>query len=397
MLTLEPFAARSLTLTDCAFTGNAVVNSSSSASGGAINNEVGTLTVLNSTFSGNFVSAPGGVIAGGAIANYGTLMIVNSTFSGNSAAASGGGGGIANGGSLTILDSTFSDNTAAVGGGILNNNVGSLTMTDCTISGNSAVISGAGTGYGGGIFTEGGPVTLTSCTISANSAAAIFSGGGIYAFGTGPVALRNTIVASNTAPSNPDVDGSISSQGHNLIGNGNGGGPYSATDLVGTSAHPIDPQLGPLQDNGGPTQTMALLAGSPALNSGDPAQLGIADQRGVARSGGVNIGAYQASASALVLTVPDTATAGAAFDLTVQAVDTFGQSAIGYTGTVTFSATDTASGVMLPADYNFATTDDGMHTFSGVTTLISAGSQTLTATDTANNSINGSAPVIVNP
>jgi hypothetical protein len=60
----------------------------------------------------------------------------------------------------------------------------------------------------------------------------------------------------------------------------------------------IDPMLGPLQNNGGPTETMAVLAGSPALNAGDPSQLGVADQRGVVRDGGVNIGAYQASASA---------------------------------------------------------------------------------------------------
>jgi hypothetical protein len=96
----------------------------------------------------------------------------------------------------------------------------------------------------------------------------------------------------------PDLDGTFASQGYNLIGNTQGASGYAPSDLVGTAFNPIDPLLGPLQDNGGPTQTMALLAGSPALNAGDPSQLGTTDQRGVVRSGGVNIGAYQASASA---------------------------------------------------------------------------------------------------
>jgi hypothetical protein len=78
---------------------------------------------------------------------------------------------------------------------------------------------------------------------------------------------------------------------------------------VGTAASPIDPRLGPLQDNGGPTQTMALLSGSPALNAGDPTQRGATDQRGVVRAGGVNIGAYQDSGSALILIDPATGTA----------------------------------------------------------------------------------------
>src|SRR5229473_3255862 len=103
----------------------------------------------------------------------------------------------------------------------------------------------------------------------------------------------------------------------------------------------------------GPTKTHALLAGSPALNAGDPAQLGVADQRGVVRSGGVNIGAYQASASAFVLTAPATVTAGVPFDVTVKAVDTFGQTALGYTGTVTFSTSDLDAGVVLPSAYTF--------------------------------------------
>jgi hypothetical protein len=119
----------------------------------------------------------------------------------------------------------------------------------------------------------------------------------------------------------------------------------------------------------------------------------VADQRGVVRSGGVNIGAYQASASAFVLTAPDTATAGVPFDLVVTAVDAFGQTAVGYTGAVTFSTTDTSPGVVLPADYTFTAADAGTHTFS--VTFHKPGQQSLTVTDTMDASIFGLFEVLV--
>jgi hypothetical protein len=211
---------------------------------------------------------------------------------------------------------------------------------------------------------------VTSCTISANSAR---SGGGISNTDlTGTVTLGNTIVAGNTGG---DISGSgILNQTYSLVGG--------------------QPRLGPLQDNGGPTKTMALSAGSPALNAGDPNQLGIADQRGVARSGGVNIGAYQASASALVVTGPATATAGTPFNVTVKAVDSFGQTAVGYTGTATFTSAD-PHGATLPADYHFTLADGGVHTFGAGATLYTAGNWDVTATDTVTGSITGSATVAV--
>src|SRR5262249_48257720 len=145
-----------------------------------------------------------------------------------------------------------------------------------------------------------------------------------------------------------------------------------------------DPQLGPLQNNGGPTQTMALVAGSPALNSGDPAQLGVADQRGVIRTGSVNIGAYQASASAFVVTLSGALARGTPLDVLVKAVDVFGQVAFGYRGTVTFSVTDPDPAVVLPADHTFSADDQGTHTFTGEFTLITPGIWTLTTADLAN-------------
>jgi hypothetical protein len=191
-----------------------------------------------------------------------------------------------------------------------------------------------------------------------------------------------------TGTTRDDVFGVLNPGGdYNLIGDGTGmtGLSHGVNgNLVGSTADPIDPLLGPLQDNGGPTKTHALLAGSPALNAGNPAQLGVADQRGVVRAGGVNIGAYQASASAFVVTVPGTVAAGTPFDVTVQAVDRFGQVAFGYTGTVTFSVTDTDSAVVLPLDYTFTAGDQGSHTFSGEFTLITPGTWTLTVADLAN-------------
>jgi hypothetical protein len=183
--------------------------------------------------------------------------------------------------------------------------------------------------------------------------------------------------------------------GYNLISSSSGGSGYTDTDLLN-----VDPLLGPLQSNGGPTQTMALQAGSPALNAGDPNQLGTPDQRGVVRSGGVNIGAYQASATAFLLSAPDTVQSGVQFDVTVTAVDPFNQVAVGYTGTVTFNTTDPDPGVVLPADYTFTLDDGGTHTFTdtglGETTLITPGDQMLTVMDTADNTITGSAIVTLN-
>jgi hypothetical protein len=191
--------------------------------------------------------------------------------------------------------------------------------------------------------------------------------------------------------SSVDVAGALTSQGHNLIGNGTGGSGFDPTDLVGTSANPIDPLLGPLQNNGGPTQTMAPLAGSPALNAGDPAQRGVADQRGVVRSGGVNIGAYQASAASLTFTAPATVTAGTPFSITVQAVDPLGQTAVGYAGTVHFTA---SNGAM--ATYTFTAVDGGQHTFNNLV-LRQAGTLTITGVDTADASITGTTTLTVTP
>src|SRR5262249_24430050 len=176
------------------------------------------------------------------------------------------------------------------------------------------------------------------------------------------------------------IYGDMGSQGYNLLGN-----PQDAAGWIGTDLLHVNPALGVLQDNGRPTPTMALLARSPALNAGDPSQANTPDQRGVVRSGGVNIGASQSSASALVLTAPDVVLAGQPFAVTVAAVDVFGQAAAGYSGTVTFSTTDQDKAVVLPADYTFTADDGGVHTFTdtgrGEITLVTPGDQTLAVSD----------------
>jgi hypothetical protein len=278
---------------------------------------------------------------------------------------------------------------------------GTLTVSNSTLSGNTAAVGG-GFSFDPSFASR---ATLTNVTVTANRAN---YGGGMYVPRGSPV-LHNTLIAGNfcgaigTTPD--DVKGSLDPVGdYNLIGDGTG-----MTGLrdgvngnqVGSRSAPIDPKLAPLQNKGGPTQTMALLPGSPALNAGDPRQLGVPDQRGVIRTGGVNIGAYQASATAFVLDAPATVTAGVPFDVTVTAVDPFGQVALGYTGTVTFSTTDRGAGVVLPADYAFTADDAGVHTFTdtgrGETTLITPGDQMLTVTETGEDTISGSATVTVNP
>jgi hypothetical protein len=294
------------------------------------------------------------------------------------------GGGIRNLGTLTISNCTIAGTRAIEGDGGAINNAGTLTISNSTITTNFAPV-----GSGGGIFNSGS-LTVINSTIAGNSAGSIYVGGGIDNFG-GTVTINNTIIAGNTAAEDPDLYGNLTSLGYNLIGNTQGASGFDPSDLLD-----IDPKLSSLYGNGGPTLTMALLPGSPALNAGDPGQLGVPDQRGLVRSGGVNIGAYQASASAFTLAgLPASTTAGTALNVTVTAIDPFGQTAIGYTGTIHFTSTD--NGATLPADYPFTAGANGSHTFPAGIILVTAGSQTVAATDTADGSITGSAAVAVNP
>jgi hypothetical protein len=212
---------------------------------------------------------------GGGIYNNGTLNLANSALSGNSVVSEGNnyGGGIYNAGTLTVVNSTLSGNSASglttafnQGGGIYNDTAGTAILTNSTLSGNS--VTGGAVEAGGGIFNSGA-VTLTNSTLAGNSASGGANsnvGGGIDNYGAGTVNASNTLIAGNTASSGgPDVSGAFTSQGHNLIGDTNGatimGDP--ASDIVSPN-----PMLGVLASNGGRTQTIALLPGSPAIDAG---------------------------------------------------------------------------------------------------------------------------------
>jgi hypothetical protein len=243
---------------------NSNISNNSSDYGGAIwNDPIATVNITNSTLSGNSVDADAGGGGGGAIYNYGRLNISNSTFSGNSADY---GGAISNEGTANITNSTIANNSGNTdGGGIYNEAI--LNVNNTTISGNSAD-SGAGISN----YESESRVTVTSSIVAGNS-----DNQDLY----------------NDAPG----FGIYISGGNNLIGNGEGETGFINGvngDIVGTSTQPINALLGSLADNGGFTQTMALISGSPAINAGSNILKLQLDQRGLNRSvGQTDIGAFE--------------------------------------------------------------------------------------------------------
>jgi hypothetical protein len=231
---------------------------------------------------------------GGAIYNRGTLTINDSKLSENGG-FNGEGGAIYNEGRLTINNSILSYNGGSLiqvlyGGGIYN--AGNLTINNSTLSGNSVDDAEYLTANGGAIANYG-TLSINNSTLTDNNT---LYGGGIYNAGT--LNLRNTVLAGNTAYLGRDLDGSLATSGYNLIGSTEGGSGYDETDLLN-----VNPMLGPLRDNGGPTFTHALLPGSPAIDAGDPNFSGLPDfdQRGDGFprivNGIVDIGAFEVQAS----------------------------------------------------------------------------------------------------
>jgi hypothetical protein len=276
--------------------------SDNSASG--IVNFNGTVTVSNSTLSGNSDG-----FSGGGIANFhGTVTVSNSTLSGNSAVVEG--GGISNtGGTLTVSNSTLSGNSVNSdqfpGGGGISNNGGTVTVSNSTFSGNSATLVGGGI-YNKGTAMNPGTVTVSNSTFSGNTNNGPFSfgGGGIHNEGGSTATLKNTIVAKSPSASGENCAGTITNGGYNLDSGTSCGFP--------TNRSSKDPLLGPLADNGGPTMTHALLAGSPAIDKGNSFSA-TTDQRGLPRpsnfvdivnaADGSDIGAFELQAPP---TQPDT-------------------------------------------------------------------------------------------
>jgi hypothetical protein len=267
-----------------------------------------TASISGLTISGGNVGYFG---TGGGLTNYGTTALTNCTVSGSSA---GFGGGVFNySGSLNLTNCTLSGNLATFGGGGVAafGYGGTAALTNCTLSGNSA-------GYGGGLYTRsGGAAALTDCTVSGNSGFAFQQVGGLYSGFNGTITLGNTIVAGNTPSDVGTFFGGFISQGHNLIGATGGTPGFVGSDLTGTSAQPLNPVLAPLSSSyGGPTETMALLPGSPAIDAGASAGAPTTDQRGLGRVGAVDIGAFESQGFhglALVSGTPQTAAIGTQF------------------------------------------------------------------------------------
>jgi hypothetical protein len=274
---------------------NTVISSNSSnnlGAGGIYSSTFnpGTVTLTNCTMSRNSSNGNNNNSNGGAIQNRATLTLTNCTLANNFAYHAG--GAIFNEGTLTLTDCTLSGNSVTSQfGGAIDATGNPTTLIDCTLSGNSDTTSK------GGAIAAGPLTTLTNCTLSGNSAK---YGGGIDVL-SGSVTQNNTLVAGNTSPSGPDVNGAVSSNsGFNLIGDGTGmtGITNGANgNQVGTSASPINPLLATLGNYGGPTQSLALLPGSPALDAGSNALDGgvSTDQRGDPRvvNGTVDIGAFE--------------------------------------------------------------------------------------------------------
>jgi hypothetical protein len=289
--------------------------------GGAVLNQ-GTLVFTGCTFRGN--SVLGG--QGGAIANQNSLSLVACTLSGNS--AEGGHGGIA---INTSLHPANAMGGMGLGGAIHNADTGTLAVSNCTIIANSTkgadgipveIASRGAAAQGGGIANFGNLVIANSTlanntTRGGDSKPGIYfgpydggasSGGGLYN-ATGSVStVHDSIFAPNStvggagagapagpgAASGPDVNGAVTSQGHNLVGRSDGCTGFTADDQLGgtTDDTRLDPKLGTLGNYGGPTETLPLFPGSPAIDGGSTAALP-RDQRGFVRAGLPDIGAFE--------------------------------------------------------------------------------------------------------
>jgi hypothetical protein len=274
--------------------------------GGIVNH--GELTLNNTIVTGNTAE-----FFGGGVYNYGTIQVINSTLSGNSVfntcsypLCRAAGGAIYNQGAAVISNSTLSENhvlrvcgiprnVCQASGGAVSSGGGTLIITNSTLAYNSAQNNCNGNfceAYGGGIWA-GGSVTISNSTLRFNSvSASTTAGDNIYVYVSGTATFQNSIVAGTCS-------GTIISKGYNLSADG------SCNFTSAGDRNNTDPLLGPLQNNGGPTATMALSSGSPAIDAGNPAgcvdaqgHLLTTDQRGMPRpdkedSVGCDMGAYE--------------------------------------------------------------------------------------------------------
>src|SRR6266478_989242 len=282
-----------MTVTNCTISGNSgrSVGGIYSDGYGDIGSTVAaTLSVLNSTISGNSdTNGGGGIYSDGSNTNgSATLTVTNCTVGGNWSSGDGGGilndGGYNGNGMLMLVNCTVSSNSASGAAGIFNTggNSGSATLTvlNSTLSSNSAV-------YGGGVWNDGsysgsGTLMVLNSTFSGNAAS--FQGGGIYNGGAqlsnATVKVGSTILKAGALGANifKAAGATVTSFGYNLSSDNGGGWLTNTADQINT-----EPMLGPLQNNGGPTLTHALLGGSPALDKGKNLSSSSTDQRGFPR------------------------------------------------------------------------------------------------------------------
>ncbi|GGA17693.1 choice-of-anchor Q domain-containing protein [Okeania sp. KiyG1] len=299
--------------------------------GGGVSIRNGQLNVVDSTISGNKVT--GGLSDGGGLYGwYSDITVTNSTISGNAVegTAFGSGGGIYNRhGNTTIANSTIADNStfmtsgvgSADGGGIFSRN-GDIEITNSTVSGNSAV--GLDKTDGGGVYSRNGNLTVANSTISYNSTAGNSAdGGGIFS-SSGIATITNSTIYGNSADGR---GGGLFSEGNTnltntIIANSTGRDAVLTNSLIDTNVNNLiedgnynpflsgDPGLGPLQNNGGSTETHALLPGSIAIDAGNNrGSRGLrSDQRGRGFdrivNGRVDIGAYEVQEQQLLTPDP---------------------------------------------------------------------------------------------
>jgi uncharacterized repeat protein (TIGR01451 family) len=286
---------------------NDVVTQNFAGAGGGVGNvSNGTLTVKNSVISDNKALLGAGIYNSSSfrprqVTGTGpTVGVFNSTISGNAAGGEGGGGLFDAGSGLAVITgSTFALNTASglgSGGAMLLDSFTDVSLVNDTIANNRTL----GTGQGGGIFERGSgsnSLSLLNVTLSHNTTPAATAGGNLFIQSGATLALRNTLIAGSDH-SGGNLTGSggaiVNDLGNNLVD------ATSASDLPLTGPNDllnVNPGLDPngLQDNGGPTQTIALLAGSPAIDHASTSVFPPTDQRGVPRPQGAapDIGAFE--------------------------------------------------------------------------------------------------------
>ena len=324
--------------------------------GGIYANSNSSVSLSNSTVSGNYAYSGGGIYA----RNSSSVSLSNSTVSGNSAYSFGGGIFAGSSSSVSLSNSTVSGNSTYFGGGIFAESSSSVSLSNSTVSGNSAnrvgginvfsssisltnstvsgnsstnrsggiyasnssvsltnsTVSGNSGMRGGGIYASNSSVSLTNSTVSGNSA---MIGGGIYAKFISSISLTNSTVSGNSAFNGGGISGASStiSLSNSIIANSsNNDDIYDAGSLTLTSdtasiieqasfsgSQTGDPDLLPLADNGGPTQTHALSYNSIALDTGDTATCTDRDQRGRLRGTPCNVGSFEIGTGDIVVGV----------------------------------------------------------------------------------------------